>query len=175
VPVLARKLKRARWGTPTTGIAAGAIPADAITQDLKTESNQLSFWEFDDTSIAFKEAALAFVAGFDKLTGAIDIALIDSSDLAATGVTLSASPGGTPVADLTLKHRDCSPLDATRLVAIAKVILRSTSSDDRIHTFTLRELRNLLADAIATRRVRREALRPDLLSDVERFLNRSQS
>ena len=54
---------------------------------------------------------------------------------------------------------------------MAAFILRSTLSNDRTCTFTIDELRELLADAIAGKRLRREDLKPDLRLDVERFLN----
>ena len=40
---LARKISRAKWD-PKAGLTADEIPADAVTADLRTQDNALSFW-----------------------------------------------------------------------------------------------------------------------------------
>jgi hypothetical protein len=41
---LARKITCAKWES-REGFAAGGIPADAVTADLRTTGNTLSFWK----------------------------------------------------------------------------------------------------------------------------------
>lgn len=154
---LAHKVARAKWETPCTGIAAGAIPADAVTADLRTTTNQLSFWEFDDSSTVFEEAALAIASGFERLNS-IDITWVNRADLEGAGITFVESMGNTRVEELSRKHRDTAPLDAHSLVAVAEVIRQSATSLDRTRRFSVSEVRKLLVDAITAGRLRKDDL-----------------
>jgi hypothetical protein len=49
VPVLARKVARAKW-EPRSDLGDGTIAADAVTADLRTTENTLSFWRCNSSS-----------------------------------------------------------------------------------------------------------------------------
>lgn len=154
---LARKVARAKWQTPSAGLPAGSLPADAVTADLRTTTNQLSFWEFDDIAKAFEETALVIAARGDRLD-AIDITCVLKADLESAGITFVESSGNTCVAGLSNNHRDTVPLDAYRLVAVAKVVGRSATSLERTRRFSVSEIRKLLVDAIIAGRLRKDDL-----------------
>ena len=59
---LIRKITRAKWGLKQ-GLSSEEIPADAVTVDLRTKENSLSFWKCkSDSRENIKEVALAIVA-----------------------------------------------------------------------------------------------------------------
>ena len=51
MPVLARKIARAKW-EPKPELGNDEIAADAVTADLKTTGNTLSFWRCESSSAA---------------------------------------------------------------------------------------------------------------------------
>ena len=64
---LARKISLAKW-SKTGELEVGEIPADAVTLDLKTQDNKLSFWRCGDGERAgVNEAALAIAAACDRV------------------------------------------------------------------------------------------------------------
>ncbi len=64
---LVRKINHAKWER-TNGLAPGGIPADAVTVDLRTMNNSLSFWRYTgDHYEGLCEAVLALAAGFERL------------------------------------------------------------------------------------------------------------
>ncbi len=64
---LARKITRAKWKTREE-LSAGEISADAVTADLKTQGNALSFWQCHTaTNSDVEEAALAIAAARDRV------------------------------------------------------------------------------------------------------------
>ena len=64
---LARKITRAKWN-PKNGLSAGEIPADAVTVDLRTRENSLSFWRCGlGEKEQVEEAALAIAAAGDRV------------------------------------------------------------------------------------------------------------
>ena len=59
---LARKITQAKW-RPKAGFAEGEIAADAVTVDLKTQDNSLSFWRCPtETTQDLEKAVLAIAA-----------------------------------------------------------------------------------------------------------------
>jgi hypothetical protein len=166
VPILGRKLQRERWDNGQEGIAPGEIPADAITLDLKTEENALSFWEFDNVEEALRETALAFSSACGSLSP-VGVALIERSKFDRGGLALVASPGDTRVPDLVDKHRDCRGLDGSRLLAVARVVTESLSNERNFYRFTRDEVKKLLGEAIAAGRLTASDLKPELWAAVQ--------
>lgn len=59
---LVRKITRIKWDV-AEGLAKSEIPADAISVDLRTKSNALSFWQCaSESSDDIAEVALALAA-----------------------------------------------------------------------------------------------------------------
>jgi len=60
------------------------ISADAVTTDLRTRNNNLSFWQCSEkTNKEIENVVLAIAAGRDKIDR-IDIVLIDDMDFGST-------------------------------------------------------------------------------------------
>ena len=75
---LARKITRAKWAAKQE-LSVGEIPADAVTVDLRTQDNALSFWRCpNDTDRDVEEAALA-IAAARKRVDRLDIVWLTDS------------------------------------------------------------------------------------------------
>ena len=104
---LARKINRAKW-PGTEDLSAGEIPADAVTVDLRTQGNALSFWQCPtDTDSGVVEAALAIPAAGNRLEK-LDIVWLADEELQSDGQTLIDTEGRTPVTDMVAMHVDVS-------------------------------------------------------------------
>ena len=111
---LARKIARAKWAAKD-GLSESEIPADAVTADLKTQQNSLSFWRCpSDEKHDIEEAVLAIAAAGDRVDR-LDIVWIADEELQADGQSLKDTAGRTPVTDMVAMHVDVSRLDYVRL------------------------------------------------------------
>ncbi len=62
-----RMITRSKW-EPKPDEQVGDMPADAVTGDLKTQDNKLSFWQsFSGTKGELEDIVLAIAAGRNKI------------------------------------------------------------------------------------------------------------
>ena len=137
---MARKFNGAKW-RKTEGLGCGEIPADAVTIDLRTQSNTLSFWKCN-----FEDAALA-IASVGSHVEKLDIVLLSSEELEEKGQKLNPSSGKTLVTELVDRHVDVCRLDYVRLGTIARGIVVAIE-EERCRRFTRGQVLELLAEAV---------------------------
>ncbi|MDE0554264.1 MAG: hypothetical protein OXI24_08630, partial [Candidatus Poribacteria bacterium] len=119
---LARKISRAKWETKEE-LSEGEISADAVTADLRTNDNMLSFWRCGSGMKAqVEDAALAIAAASDRVDK-LDIVWVDEDELKTDGQTLEDTPGRTHVTELIDRHVDVCQLDYVRLGNVAHHVL----------------------------------------------------
>ena len=160
--LLARMITLAKW-KDQEDLSAGEVSADAVTADLRTRSNSLSFWKCsDDTQIS--DAILALASARDRLDK-IEVVWVKSEDLQTVTDQLTPTKGKTPVADLIDKHVDVYSLDYTRLGAVANVI-KAALSEMQFSKLSKKEVKELIAKALSNDRLRAEDLRPRLKAAV---------
>ena len=88
---LARKITRAKW--VDAHLDSGEIPADAVTADLRTRNNALSFWQCGDaTEEELDEAVLALAAAAQRVES-IDIVWLSYDELRTDGQRLDVTAG----------------------------------------------------------------------------------
>ena len=96
---IARKVTHAKW-EPKPGMHKGEIPADAVTSDLRTHDNALSFWQCGSgTDRELKDVVLAIAAGRHNIDK-VELVWVDDNDLCAEGQSMINTEGQTPVSDL---------------------------------------------------------------------------
>ncbi len=161
---LARKITRAKWET-MHGLSAGEIPADAVTIDLKTQGNSLSFWQCPtDARGDVDEAALAIAVARERLDR-LDIIWLDNEELQADGQTLRNTEGRTPVTDMATKHVDVTGLDYGRLGGVARRVVAAIE-EDRYCRLTRASVKRLIEAAVGQGRIDLDALDDRLRSEV---------
>ena len=87
---LARKITLAKWKAKRE-LSEGEISADAITADLRTRENKLSFWRCDSET-EVEDAVLAIAAAGERVDK-FYIVWIDEDELKTDGQTLEDTPG----------------------------------------------------------------------------------
>lgn len=161
---LARKITQAKWSAGP-GPQPGEIQADAITCDLRTMGNTLSFWRLrglgeDD----LKEAALILASGLDR-ADRIDFAWIDAEELRSQGVEAKDTPGQTPVESLRDRHVDLVRLDLVRLGTTARV-LDSAIQKKQLMRFTRKAVIEILVAGVQRGLLQLSALKDKLRAEV---------
>ena len=142
---LARKITRAKWTSSHLG--PGEIPADAVTADLRTKNNTLSFWQCGSgTEEELNEAVLALAAGGQKVEN-IEIVWVAHDELSSDGQSLDTTAGRTPVAELVERHVDLSSLDYVRLGRVADRVVAAVEQG-RHRRVTRRRVIKILANAV---------------------------
>ena len=161
---LARKITRAKWGD-RQDIPVGELAADAVTADLRTQNNTLSFWRCGSASREdIGEAVLALVAGSERLDK-VELVWVAEDDLRSDGLSLSQTEGRTPVRSLVDQHVDVERLDLDGLGKVAQRILSA------LHRGCCRrvgkaKVKGILEAAIKAKRLQRDELQPKVASEV---------
>ena len=149
---LIRKIGRAKWDKKSghdwnLELEKDEIPADALTIDLKTKENKLSFWQSEtDQDVDLKQVVLAILSAGDRLDK-IDYVWIKKDDLIADGLFLENTKGKTPVVNLIERHVDIIKLDYVRLGLVAKRVDHAIENKqcDRLR---VTEVKSLLQKAV---------------------------
>jgi len=169
--VFARKVNhRTKWGN-VEGFAAGEICSDAVTRDLATQNNELSFWSCtspDEQEL--QEAVLAMAANGDRLDK-MDVAWLDRDDVERAAVAVQPSPhnANTPVQTVKNKHVDFANLDLGRLGKVA-TLMRDAVVGNGCKRFAKAEVLSVLVKAVRDGKLKVEQLKDELRSKVEAAL-----
>ena len=148
---LARKITRAKWG-PNRELSTDEISADAITSDLRTQDNSLSFWQCGIAEpVKLEEAALAIAAARNSVDR-LDIIWLADDELQDDGQTLKITQGRTPVIELAKLHVDVCRLDYIRLGKIARSIVGAIK-EKRCQRLTKTRVKMLLTTAVGQGRI----------------------
>ena len=161
---LARKISLAKWSKQSE-LEVGEISADAVTLDLKTQDNKLSFWRCGDGERAgVNEAALAIAAACDRIDK-IDVVWLAVGELQSDGQTLKDTKGRTPVLGLDELHVDVCRLDYWRLGKVAQLIFTAIQKDQHLR---LRKacVKNLLTHAAEQGRIDPEGLKKPVRKEL---------
>lgn len=167
---LARKISRGKWTDEF--LEDREIPADAISADLRTKSNTLSFWQCESQEdVAVDDVVLALAAGSERCS-TIEVVLVEAEALRAAGVQLQATPGRTFVRELVEQHVDATRLDVVRLGHIARAIAVRVWPDDTllVRRRTKRKVRSLLVDAVKSGRLQLADVDAGLRAELEPYL-----
>jgi hypothetical protein len=168
--VLARKITRAKWDARGE-LADGEIPADAVTVDLRTTGNTLSFWSCDaGTDVGLKAALIALATGAEHIE-TIDIAWVTQQDLEQKELEVLPTEGETPVASLRARHVDVVRLDLVRHGIVARIVSLAVANH---HVRWRRpEVRAALVDAVRGELVSLEDVKPTLRNEVTQALGKA--
>jgi hypothetical protein len=142
--MLARKISLAKWKNPEWG---AEVPADAVTGDLRTSDNTLSFWSIESSSREELElVVLALGSAADRIDK-VDLTWVDRDKLASQGISLVPSDGNTPVESLKRRHVDLARLDLGRLGRVATLVSDSVLADQH-RRWSQNEVLRLLVTAV---------------------------
>ena len=161
---LARKITRAKWAT-TEDLSVGEIPADAVTVDLRTQENSLSFWRCPtDSDGDVEEVALAIAAAGERVDR-LDIVWLADEELQNDGHVLKNTEGRTPLTDMAAMHVDVSRLDYVRLGKVARQV-DAALERDRHRRLTKARVRSLIKEAVEQGRIDSSTLHEKLRVEV---------
>lgn len=168
---LAHKVSLPKW-EPHPDLAEGEFQADAITVDLRTVNNTLSFWRCGDTEPAeenIREAGLAMASTMDR-ANSIDLVWFDKGELEQAGYIVRQTDGVTKVPDLCSHHYDVCSLDYTRLGDLANRVKKAIANG-QFHKFRRKQVLDLVVDAAALGRIDTEQLKCTLRIEVQKALD----
>jgi len=148
---IARKISRAKW-SQSADLGEGEISADAVTADLRTSRNTLSFWHCGaGNPEEIENAVLALAPAADRIDR-VDVVWLQHEQLQEDGQTFERSPGRTPVAGAVHQHLDLRRLDVVRLQRVAHRVAEALEHDQYLR-LTKTQVKRLLTSALEARRV----------------------
>jgi hypothetical protein len=169
VSVLAHKIARAKWEQKPE-LDAGEIAADAVTADLRTVDNTLSFWRCSTAAPDdVKCAMLALAATADRLDR-LDVVYLEEKAVHNAGLATSDTPGKTPVVSLRELHVDIVRLDLVRLGAVARMVADAHRTNATL-SMTKKEVLDLVVGAVRGKLVGVEDLKGEMRTKVEARLD----
>lgn len=161
---LARKITRAKWAA-TEDLSVGEIPADAVTVDLRTQENSLSFWRCPtDSDSDVEEVALAIAAAGERVDR-LDIVWLADEELQNDGHVLNNTEGRTPLTGMATMHVDVSRLDYVRLGKVARQV-DAALEGDRHRRLTKARVKSLIKRAVEQGRIDGSDLHDKLRAEV---------
>lgn len=167
--VLARKIARAKWEQKPE-LSAREIAADAVTADLRTTDNTLSFWRCPTAAPDdLKRAVLALAAEADRLDR-LDVVYLEEKAVNDAGLTTSDTLGKTPVVSLRELHVDVVRLDLVRLGAVARMVADAHRTNATL-SMTKKDVLDLVVSAVRGKLVGIEDLKGEMRTKVEARLS----
>ena len=166
---LARKINRAKWD-PTTGLLLSNVRSDAITIDLRTQFDKLSFWKCG-TSLTDEEdiqAAAMAIASANPSWGKLDIVWLHVEDFQQDTQIWEWVEGESPIQDLNDRHVHAIQLTYGRLGNLAERIVDAINAN-QIRRFDKDEIVKLLGQAVNQGRLNIEHLKGNTLTAVEKW------
>ena len=171
--LLIRKISRSKWPPCDLDVFdVNQLQADTISGDLKTQKNTLSTWEIEDID-SLEEAVLALVSGSDKID-TMHVIAIRFDDALNNQLKIVSTEGNTPISELRGIHRDIADLNYKALGTFAKLVIVALK-ENRVKTFAVKELREILKKAIEQGRLKLSDVKPTLKEDIDKFLNKKVS
>lgn len=168
MPVLVRMISPAKW-KQDSDLSSGAIAADAVTGDLRTVQNRLSFWRcVTSNPLEIERVALALAAGLERLDR-LDLILLEEEDLRHRGLDIRSTPGNTPISSLRTHHVDVDQLNLSRLGSIAQLIAMAHRARALV-TLSRLEVLAIVVRAIRDDTLAIQSLRGELRAKVEAAL-----
>lgn len=145
MPFYIRKIDRAKWSK--TDANTGDITADAITNDLATRSNQLSFWIAEtEEEKDVNEILIAIMSTFTSGLDTFDIVIFEENEK-PENIDLNKSEAVTHYDQMKNNHCDFINLTLSKLDSISKVIY-SKIKDGKSKRITKGAAKQLLRTAI---------------------------
>lgn len=167
--LLVRRIGRRKWPATFTDGSADRIPADAVTADLRTQNNSLSFWICEDVD-DLEGAVLAIAAAAQRITP-IDIVWIEDHELQFSEYRRVRTDGDTPVAAWRQRHLDLGGLDYAGLGNVASVVADAVSAN-RWRRVPLPRVREMLAKSVSEDALRLDDLEPKVQSEIRTALDK---
>ena len=162
---VARKVTRAKWQA-TAGLRSDEIPADAVSVDLRTRGNTLSFWKCAEASAeALELAALALAAQRDTLDK-VELVWLPVEALSSRGVGMEQTPGETPLSCMVDRHVDAVRLDYARLGIVAAAVA-SALEQEAYRRWTRKQVRTVLVKGVCQGLIELDTLKAKVRAEIE--------
>lgn len=159
---LARKITLGKW-RGAEWASVDKIPGDAVSNDLKTTGNALSFWRADVEGKGEDAAVLALLGTLQRVE-TIDIAFIDGDTI--DGAVLDETEGMTLFSELRNLHTDIAEVD-TKVLSTTAVALGREIYTEKTKRFTKQTVRQRLQEALDTNKLDWDMLPESMKSDLK--------
>lgn len=166
MPILVRRINKAKWEQIINENDATDSSADAITNCLKTTNNDLSVWKIE-TVEQLDDAILAMITGGQQVKlSTLHYVLINEELLIEKGLNIAETEGDTTVQDLKKNHRDITNLTYNRLGIVKSLILNSLAEDKNQEMFiTKSKLKVFLKKSMEDGKLKKSDLNKELIEN----------
>jgi hypothetical protein len=162
---LARSISTAKWKSRTY-ILENEIPADAVTYDMRTSDNTLSFWLYDPGKEgSLDDVALALASARDNIQR-LDLVWLDHEQIQQMNLRIDSTPGETPARHLQHNHRDVVGIDLMRLGDLARSVTDAVTNN-QTKRFTERQIYEILYKAAKEKLISSNDLKTSIAEKVQ--------
>lgn len=171
-----RMLERQKWEKNNLSeLGYSKTPADTITGDLRTVSNNLSLWSIE-TIDRLHDAILALAVMRNKLTR-LDVLIIEKNKIEEKGLEVLNTPenGKTPLIGFEEFHYDLIDLNYDKLGDFSQIIIESVIDEELCIRFPKGEISKILYDGFQDKKFSLEELDDGLKEELEKVIARRKS
>lgn len=143
---LARSISAQKWQSHNN-IGKRQISADAVTYDMRTTDNCLSFWLCDPSSESSLEDVALALASTRESVDRLDLVWLAEEQVKGMRVRIDEVSGETPAKQLNNKHRDIAGIDVWRLARLGRGIATAVKAT-QWKRFTKKEVLEILLKAV---------------------------
>lgn len=161
---LVRKIQKPKWDKAnykSHGLSENEISANAVSHDLRTTGNQLSFWAWDGSDLDDVRAIALAIAATGNFIESLVVVWLPTGVLMEDGIEWSSSRGTTPLHSLAELHVDIRRLDYKRLGTLAKHVQQAVACKN-CERLTKRELERMFTDAANAGRINLDELKESM-------------
>lgn len=168
-----RMLEKQKWEKINlTELGYNKTPADTITGDLRTVSNNLSLWSIE-TIDKLNDAILALAVMRNKLTR-LDVLVIEENEIEEKGLEVVNTPenGKTPLIGFEEFHYDLVDLNYDKLGDFSQIIIENITDEGKCIRFPKGKIKELLYDGFQDNKFNVEELDDGLKKELQKIIDR---
>lgn len=143
-------------------------PADTITKELKTDSNNLSLWKIQSDS-ELLDAILAIAVSRNEIAR-LDIVIFDDAEFANKGLNVKNTPenGLCPIESFNQFHYDLENLDYEKLGLFSSMIIDKIEDETKCIRYGRGSIKRMVITAFKEGKIPEENLSKKLLEEIKK-------
>ena len=148
------------------------LKADGITNDLKSNNNEISFWEIDSLSEnELNDISISILTGRDEKQD-LSIVAIPKADL-DEHFRIKKSLGSTCYLKYADKHYDLIDMNYKKLGVLARIIIRTQQNKDMVFDFIYAQQQRHIMELISNEDIVLDSNKGKLKKDYKEYMNKN--
>ena len=168
-----RMLEKQKWDNPDLmELGFERIPADTITGDLRTKSNNLSLWSIEKRDM-LTDTVLALAIMRNKLTR-LDIIILEKSEIDTNELKYENTPknSNTPLFNFDKNHYDLVNLDYNSLGRFSDIIIKNVGNKEMCIRYSKSTILKMVVDGFKKQKFDIDSIDQNIKNEIIKNLEK---